>query len=76
VAKAAWSPLNDKNHQNRTKKIARRGPGAQAYRENFQKRDFSKSDPEKSLFTKFYVGRGGSKEPPDGIIYFWAVISP
>jgi hypothetical protein len=44
--------------------------GAQAYRENSQKHDFSKSDSEKFLFRKFYVGRGGSKEPPGGIIHF------
>ena len=50
--------------------------GAQAYRENSQKRDFSKSDSEKFLFRKFYMGRGGSKEPPGGIIYFWAVLFP
>ena len=42
--------------------------GAQAYRENSQKRDFSKSDSEQFLFRKFYMGRGGSKEPPGGII--------
>ena len=40
--------------------------GAQAYS------DFSKSDSEQFLFRKFYMGRGGSKEPPGGIIYFWA----
>jgi hypothetical protein len=49
----------------------KRGPeGAQAYRENSQKHDFSKSDSEKFLFRKVYVGRGGSKESPGGIIYF------
>jgi hypothetical protein len=50
--------------------------GAQAYRENSQKHDMSKSDSEKFLFKVFYVGRGGSKEPPGGIIYFWTVLSP
>ena len=49
---------------------------AQAYRENSQKHDFSKPDSEKFLFRKLYVGRGGSKGPPGGIIYFWAVLSP
>jgi hypothetical protein len=46
--------------------------GAQAYRENSPKHDFSKSDSEKFLFRKVYVGRGGSKvkEPPGGIICF------
>ena len=44
--------------------------GAQVYRENSQKHDFSKSDSEKFLFRKFYAGRGGSEEPPGGIIYF------
>jgi hypothetical protein len=35
----------------------KRGPkGARAYRENSQKHDFSKSDSEKFLFRKFYVG--------------------
>jgi hypothetical protein len=47
-----------------------------AYRENPQKHDSSKSDSEKYLFRKFYVGRGGSKEPPGGINYFWTVLSP
>jgi hypothetical protein len=46
------------------------------YRENSQKRDFSKSDSEKFLVRKFYVGRGGLKEPPGGIIYFWVLLSP
>jgi hypothetical protein len=51
--------------------------GAQAYnRENPPKRDFSKSDSEQFLFRKFYMGRGGSKEPPGGIIYFWTVLFP
>ena len=52
--------------------------GAQAYRKNSQKHDFSKSDSEKILFRKLYVGREavGSKEPPGGIIYFWTVLSP
>jgi hypothetical protein len=50
--------------------------GARAYRENSQKHDFSKSDSEKFLSRKFYVGRGGSKEPPGGIIYFWTALSP
>jgi hypothetical protein len=38
--------------------------------------DFSNSDSEKILSRKFHVGRGGSKEPPGGNIYFWAAISP
>jgi hypothetical protein len=42
--------------------------GARAYRENSPKHDISKSDSEKILFRKFYVGRGGSKEPPGGFI--------
>jgi hypothetical protein len=55
----------------------KRGLGeAQAYRENSQKHDFSKSDSEKFLFRKFYVGRDGSKEPPGGINYFWTILSP
>ena len=44
--------------------------GAQAYRENSQKQIFSKSDSEKFLFRKFYVGRGGSKEPPAELFIF------
>ena len=49
----------------RDQKGTERGPeGAQAYRENSQKRDFSKSDSEQFLFRKFYMCRGGSKEPP------------
>ena len=77
MAKAAWSPANGQNHQKWDQKGTERGlEWAQAYRENSQKRDFSKSDSEQFLFRNFYMGRGGSKEPPGGIIYFWAALFP
>jgi hypothetical protein len=50
--------------------------GAQAYRENSQKHDFSKSDSEKFLYRKFYVGRGGSKEPPRRDYSFFGAAFP
>jgi hypothetical protein len=60
----------------RDQKGTERGPEeAQAYRENFQKHNFQNPIQSNSFFRKFYVGRGGSKEPPGGIIYFWTVLS-
>jgi hypothetical protein len=77
VAKAAWSPVNGQNHQKWDQKGTERGlEWAQAYRENSQKRDFSKSDSGQFLFRNFYMDRGGSKEPPGGILYFWAALFP
>ena len=51
MAKAAWSPLNGKQNPPKwDRKGTERGlKGAQAYRENSQKRDFSKPDSENSF---------------------------
>ena len=41
-----------------------------------KKHNFSKSDLEKTLSRKIYVGQGGSKEPPGGIFVALSILGP
>jgi hypothetical protein len=66
VAKAALSPLNSKNHQNGTKKRARR---AQAY-------GFSKFDSEKSFSENFTWVEAVRKNPPAELFIFGPYFPP